>query len=64
MRSRLGDESGLAERILVGIVAWAFASVAKTVAAAMVSSAMARRAGAPRGPNVMIDVSVRWVASA
>jgi len=28
VRSRLTDESGLAERILVGIVAWAFASVA------------------------------------
>lgn len=28
MRRRFSDESGLAERILVGIVAWAFASVA------------------------------------
>src|SRR5205085_1081745 len=28
MRSRLSEESGLAERILVGIVAWAFDSVA------------------------------------
>jgi|GEM_PF-4676586 len=28
VRSRFRDESGLAERILVGIVAWAFASVA------------------------------------
>ena len=28
MRNRFRDENGLAERILVGIVAWAFASVA------------------------------------
>jgi methyl-accepting chemotaxis protein len=38
LRRRVSDESGLAERILVGIVAWAFASVACLVTILMTAN--------------------------
>jgi methyl-accepting chemotaxis protein len=55
VRSRLRNESGLAERILVGIVAWAFASVACLVTILMTANHIDERVGFIRTQVSPID---------
>ena len=55
VRSRLSDESGLAERILVGIVAWAFASVACLVTILMTANHIDERVAFIRSQVSPID---------
>jgi methyl-accepting chemotaxis protein len=54
-RSRLTDETGLAERILVGIVAWAFASVACLVTILMTANHIDERVNFIRSQVSPID---------
>jgi len=55
MKRRVRDESGLAERILVGIVAWAFASVACLVTILMTANHIDERVAFIRGQVTPID---------
>ena len=55
MRRRLSDENGLAERILVGIVAWAFASVACLVTILMTANHIDERVSFIRSQVSPID---------
>lgn len=55
VKSRLSDESGLAERILVGIVAWAFASVACLVTILMTANHIDERVSFIRSQVSPID---------
>ena len=55
MRSRLSEESGLAERILVGIVVWAFASVACLVTILMTANHIDERVAFIRSQVSPID---------
>jgi len=55
LRSRIRDESGLAERILVGIVAWAFASVACLVTILMTANHIDERVSFIRSQVSPID---------
>jgi uncharacterized protein YoxC len=54
-KSRLSDESGLAERILVGIVAWAFAAVACLVTILMTANHIDERVAFIRSQVSPID---------
>jgi len=55
VKSRLSDESGLAERILVGIVVWAFASVACLVTILMTANHIDERVSFIRNQVSPID---------
>jgi methyl-accepting chemotaxis protein len=61
MRTRLRDESGLAERILVGIVAWAFASVACLVTILMTANHIDERVAFIRSQVTPIDHNLETV---
>jgi methyl-accepting chemotaxis protein len=61
MRKRLSDESGLAERILVGIVAWAFASVACLVTILMTANHIDERVAFIRSQVTPIDHNLETV---
>jgi uncharacterized protein YoxC len=61
MRSRLSEESGLAERILVGIVAWAFASVACLVTILMTANHIDERVAFIRSQVTPIDHNLETV---
>ena len=61
MRSRLNDESGLAERILVGIVVWAFAAVACLVTILMTANHIDERVAFIRSQVTPIDHNLETV---
>jgi methyl-accepting chemotaxis protein len=61
LRSRLSDESGLAERILVGIVAWAFASVACLVTILITANHIDERVAFIRSQVTPIDHNLETV---
>ena len=55
MRSRLRDETGLAGQVLVGVVAWAFVSVAALVSILMTANHIDERVAFIRGTVSPID---------
>ncbi len=61
MKRRVRDESGLAERILVGIVAWAFASVACLVTILMTANHIDERVNFIRSQVTPIDHNLETV---
>jgi uncharacterized protein YoxC len=61
MRSRLSDERGLAERILVGIVVWAFAAVACLVTILMTANHIDERVAFIRSQVTPIDHNLETV---
>jgi len=61
MRSRLSDERGLAERILVGIVVWAFAAVACLVTILITANHIDERVAFIRSQVTPIDHNLETV---
>jgi prophage DNA circulation protein len=61
VRSRLKDETGLAERILVGIVVWAFAAVACLVTILMTANHIDERVAFIRSQVTPIDHNLETV---